>query len=287
MLPSVLHRDSSAITPTAHYTGQVWARNGLSHPELETREGKLMFEALQPLMAVAGLLGGPTLEGYLLARHRALDELLRRAIEDDGITQVLEIACGMSARGWRFVQRYGSSGLTYVEADLPDMAARKRNALASMGSLGAGHRVVAIDALAKSGSLSLNAVASELDTSQGLVIICEGLLGYLSRADVEGLWKRMASVLKTFSAGAHLTDLHLAGAEPGPLVHGFRLGLSAFVRGRVHLHFESEADAIRSLRLAGFSSWQITPASAVDVGGNGIERPGAGGRLSTVVVTRV
>ena len=34
-----LRRDSTAISPTAHYTGQVWSRNGLSHPELATREG--------------------------------------------------------------------------------------------------------------------------------------------------------------------------------------------------------------------------------------------------------
>ena len=27
---------SESISPTAHYTGYVWARNGLSHPELET-----------------------------------------------------------------------------------------------------------------------------------------------------------------------------------------------------------------------------------------------------------
>ena len=31
-----------SISPTAHYTGYVWARNGLSHPELETLEGRLL-----------------------------------------------------------------------------------------------------------------------------------------------------------------------------------------------------------------------------------------------------
>ena len=31
---------SDAISPTAHYTGYVWARNGLSHPALETPEGR-------------------------------------------------------------------------------------------------------------------------------------------------------------------------------------------------------------------------------------------------------
>ena len=44
---------SDAISPTAHYTGYVWARNGLSHPALATREGRLLFESLRPLIAAS------------------------------------------------------------------------------------------------------------------------------------------------------------------------------------------------------------------------------------------
>ena len=46
-MPSLpmLSRGSDAISPTAHYTGHVWVRNGLSHPELATREGRVMFDA--------------------------------------------------------------------------------------------------------------------------------------------------------------------------------------------------------------------------------------------------
>ena len=39
------------IGPTAHYTGYVWARNGLSHPELSTTEGRVLFDSLQPCHA--------------------------------------------------------------------------------------------------------------------------------------------------------------------------------------------------------------------------------------------
>ncbi|MBV8218022.1 MAG: hypothetical protein JO325_06140 [Solirubrobacterales bacterium] len=38
-------------------------------------------------------------------------------------------------RGWRFAERYGDR-IAYVEADLPEMARRKRRALERMGSLG-------------------------------------------------------------------------------------------------------------------------------------------------------
>ena len=80
-----------------------------------------MVDALHPLMTVSGALGGPSLESYLLARHRAIDALLTEAVEDHGVSQVIEIAAGMSARGWRFANRYGDA-ITYVETDLPAMA---------------------------------------------------------------------------------------------------------------------------------------------------------------------
>jgi hypothetical protein len=89
------------ISPTAHYTGYVWARNGLSPPELRTIEGRVLFESLRPVNTVNSLLGRGSLEQYLLARHRAIDLLLERAIDDHGIRQVIEIASGLSARGWR------------------------------------------------------------------------------------------------------------------------------------------------------------------------------------------
>ena len=41
----------------------------------------MLFDALQPAMLVSRAAGGATLEAYLLARHRAIDALLERAIE--------------------------------------------------------------------------------------------------------------------------------------------------------------------------------------------------------------
>ena len=94
------------VSPTAHYTGYVWARNGLSPPEFETIEGRVLFESLRPIMTVNSILGRGSLEQYLLARHRSIDLLLERAIEEHGVSQVLEIAAGLSARGWRFTARH-------------------------------------------------------------------------------------------------------------------------------------------------------------------------------------
>ena len=152
---------SESISPTAHYTGFVWARNGLSHAELETTEGRVMYESMRLPMAAAGALGRPTLERYLLARHRAIDKLLEDAISNRGVTQVIEVAAGLSPRGWRFTERFGE--LVYIEGDLPGMVERKREALERMDSLSDRHRVVELDALRPQGATSISGVARGLD----------------------------------------------------------------------------------------------------------------------------
>jgi O-methyltransferase involved in polyketide biosynthesis len=246
-----LRRGPGAISPTAHYTGHVWVRNALSHPELATWEGRLMFDSLQPAMTLSHALGGPTLEDALLARHRLIDDLLRRAIVDGRVSQVIEVACGMAPRGWRFSERYGIR-LTYIEADLPEMAERKRRALARMGSLSDHHRVVDLDALRDDGPDSLARLAEDLDREQGLAIITEGLLTYLDQNTVVTMWRRFARVLGRFRSGLYLSDLRLAGVNRGVAERAFAVVLSGFVRGRVHTHFADETEAVSALRGAGF-----------------------------------
>ena len=248
---------SETISPTAHYTGYVWARNGMSHRELETIEGRILFESLRPAMTINGLLGRGTLEGYLLARHRAIDELLQRAIDEHGVTQVIEVAAGLSPRGWRFIRRYGEQ-LTYVEADLPGMAARKRRALERIGSDPARHLVRELDVLEEEG---LQTLASELDPSHGLAIITEGLLPYLPTDQVHAMWRRFAATLSGFDGGLYVSDIHV-GAEEGATERAFRALLSAFVRGRVHVHFESANDAVAALKDAAFAEADVRPAES-------------------------
>ena len=259
---------SEAISPTAHYTGYVWTRNGLSHPELQTLEGRVLYESLRPAMTVSGLLGRGTLEAYLLARHRALDALVERAIEEHRVAQVIEVAAGLSPRGWRFTQRYGER-LTYVEGDLPGMASRKRRALERMGSLSERHRVVVLDVLRDRGPESLAALAAELDPGGGLAIVTEGLLGYLPRDAVDGVWRRLARVLGGFASGRYISDIHL-GSVADVQVHAFRVLLSLFVRGGVYLHFDAAEDVVAALRTAGFASAKVWPAA--EIAGEGSDR---------------
>jgi O-methyltransferase involved in polyketide biosynthesis len=246
------------ISPTAHYTGEVWRRAGLSHPWLGTREGRVMVDALHPLMAISGALGGPSLESYLLARHRAIDALLTQAVKSGAVGQVIEIAAGMSARGWRFANRYGER-LTYIEADLPAMAERKRRALARIGSLSDRHRVANVDALRDVGPGSLAELAAQLDPGAGLAIVTEGLLGYLATDAVLALWQRIARTLRAFPSGRYVSDLHL-GSVQGPTVKVVRRLLGVFVRGQVYLHFDGAGAAEAALREAGFADASVRRA---------------------------
>ena len=252
----------SPISPTAHYTAAVWARNGLSHPALATTAGRLMYESSRPAHAVSKVLGGGGLEDILLARHLLIDQLLETAIDGGEVSQVIEIAAGLSPRGWRFSQRYGRQ-LTYMESDLPEMVERKRRALEEAESLGPNHRVIELDALADDGDSSLGAVASGLDPARGAAIITEGLLTYLDRDSILGLWRRCAEALSPFSHGLMLSDLHLASENTGLVTAvGTRL-LSLFVRGRVEMQFDNETEALRALEAAGFAEAYLHRGSDV------------------------
>lgn len=152
--------------------------------------------------------------------------------------------------------------LTYIEADLPEMADRKRRALDRMGSLGERHRVEDLDALCEEGPASLAALVATLDPDAGLAIVTEGLLGSLEREVVESMWGRFAHQLAAFRVGRYLSDVQLAD-DAGAHVHAFRAILSVFVRGRVHLHFTDSDDAAAALERAGFSQASVSPAAGL------------------------
>lgn len=245
-------RSSDAISPTAHYTGEVWRRNGLGHPALATWQGRVLHAGLRPTLGLSAALGGPTLEGFLLARHRLLDRVVSEAIEAGEVGQVVEIAAGMSPRGMRLSERYPE--VDYVEADLPAMAERKRGALARAG---AGHRVADLDALADEGPLSLAALAAGLDPGRGTAVVTEGLLNYFPRVETDRIWSRIATALGRFPSGLYASDLHLGEETTGVTARAFIAGLSLFVRGRVAMPYWSAEDARAALAEAGFGSVEL------------------------------
>ncbi|MBZ0233761.1 MAG: class I SAM-dependent methyltransferase [Deltaproteobacteria bacterium] len=241
---------SVRISPTAHYTGYTWLQHGLSHPAFATPTGRFLYRALVPANKAMAAAGQGTLDGFLLARHHLIDALLRRAIESGQVSQVIEVACGLSPRGYRFAQAHGDA-ITYVEADLPPMAAKKRELLARAGAGAPTHRVVEIDATAETGEHSIDAIAAGLDPARGTAIITEGLLNYFDPASVAGMWGRFARALGRFPHGLYLADLHL-GEHARPIERVFAGLLGVFVRGRIHFHYPDAPAATVGLSGAGF-----------------------------------
>jgi len=79
---------------------------------------------------------------------------------------------------------------------------------------------------------------------------------------VEAVWRRFARELAGFPDGCYLSDLPLGG-RTSAVVRAFGLGLSAFVRGQVHLHFAGAAEATDALHGAGFARAAVRPAAEI------------------------
>jgi O-methyltransferase involved in polyketide biosynthesis len=251
--------DSTRISPTSWYTGYVWFKHGLAPKALVQRGGPAMFWLLQPIMwAAAPFVGGVTLEGMLLQRHRILDRLLEDAIEAGEVSQVLEIAAGFTGRGLRFTTRHPE--LRYIETDLPHQIARKRAVVEGIASPNLEFRELDIFA---EGESSLEAAFASLDPGRGVAVITEGLINYFDTPTVLGLWARIAGALSGFPNGRYLADLRLRDMRTSFFaVRFFMTALGAFARGKVHAHFADEAAAIEAATGAGFQGMTLhTPAS--------------------------
>jgi O-methyltransferase involved in polyketide biosynthesis len=263
-----------SISPTAHYTGYVWLANGQSHEAFATRTGRLLYGALRGPNLLANKAHLPTLDGMLLARHRVIDLRLEQAIDAGEIDQIVEVAAGLSPRGWRFRTRYGDR-ITYIEADLPGMLENKRRVLARLGGETPHHRTVEVDALAASGPTSIDAICASLEPRRGTAIITEGLINYFDTPTVMDMWRRFAAALRRFPRNLYLSDLILREGNHSALVVGFQWLLSAFVRGRVHMHFDSAEEAEDALAAAGLTGVLIDPRDlAFEL--PGLEPAGAG-----------
>lgn len=246
-------RASSAhISPSAHYTGYVWYRHRLAEPAFATGFGRFVHGLLSPIAWGARVGFGLDIEQFLLQRHLQIDAQLTAAIEQGGVCQVVEIACGLSPRGRRFSQRYPQ--LRYLEADLPLMAARKRLLLGGQGWLGSHHRVRAVDILVEEGSKSLAALFAELDQRKPVVVITEGLVNYFELALIESFWTRLADQLRLFPSATYLTELY-PDLREHPRYRQLRWGvglIGRLTRGNYPLHYRDDQAIEQGFKNCGF-----------------------------------
>ena len=244
--------ESEDVSPTAYATGYFWYRHGLSHQGLLFDAGRPMDRRFRLLIRILKL-GGVHFDALMLARHKGIDAILTRHVESGTVTQVIELAAGLSPRGWRFKKKYGDK-ITYVETDLPKMAAVKERQLQKARLLTPGHRVVTVNALKDEGPDSLAQLAKTLDPKQGLAIITEGLMSYLDPATAQGVWRRVSATLKRFPHGVYLSDSYVRSDRYGLAGQLFRGLIQRYVRGKMHVHFETPAMANQILLAAGFKT---------------------------------
>lgn len=245
--------DSSGISFTALYTGQVWSANGLSDPRFRTLPGQLLYGMLAPFEYLSQRLAGGNLRTFLLQRHYLIDHLLHQAIQQGAVTQVVEIASGLSPRGLRFTQAYPR--LNYLETDLPAMAARKRRLLTGTDTDVRRHRILECDILRESGDTSLASLLDrETDRRQPLLVITEGLVNYFDLDTISGFWTRLRDMLAAFPEGIYLTDNYpLAPGQPfARTLKVLARGLGTLSRSKVSFHFTSDVEAVKHFANLGF-----------------------------------
>jgi O-methyltransferase involved in polyketide biosynthesis len=213
---------------------------------------------MRPANVIAERIGAPTLDGMLLGRHELIDLRLARAIDAGEITQIIEVAAGMSPRGWRFREQYGSR-IAYVEADLPDMRVLKQEALADVDGETTHHYTAEIDALADEGESSIAALCATLDPTRGTAIITEGLVNYFTTPTLLGMWRRFARALTRFPRGIYLSDLITQEHNNALYARAFGKLLATATRANVTMHFATDEEAVDALADAGFDGSLLAP----------------------------
>jgi O-methyltransferase involved in polyketide biosynthesis len=130
------------------------------------------------------------------ARYKSITQLIHTI----GASQVLELASGYSLRGLDLTR---DDSFRYVETDLPDVVAtklsllddvRRQHAMAA-SSL---HTVAAADALDFE---QVRTAAAVFDRGRPLMVLCEGLIGYLTRDETERLALTVRRLLANFGDG--------------------------------------------------------------------------------------
>lgn len=251
------------ISFTAHYTGYIWYKMGISHPQLATPQGKFLAQLAHPFESCAEKFLGASMRSTLKTRHQLLDAQLTELLADDPQLQVLEIAAGLSPRGWWFRQHY--PGINYRELDLPAMAQTKQQALKHIEQYSP--EVMAFDLF----SDEFKQAFEHFNPEQRLVVISEGLINYFDKPLLQQLIQSIAQHGQSFQQLHYLTDLY-----PEPIKHKLAQViwsssklLKLISRSAFSFHFVSPQQVQHFFQQAGFQHVQvIQPATASDHNNN-------------------
>ena len=240
------------ISFTAHYTGYIWYSMGISHPVFATSKGKMLAKLVHPLESWAEKFVGGSMRTTLKQRHSMIDQHLIQLIEQHPDLQVLEIASGLSPRGWNFRQKFPN--LDYRELDLPDMARVKTQALQKIDCNSP--EVLSVDLF----TADFEQAFQVFDPTRPLVVISEGLINYFNKNMLLQLLHAISHYGQNFKELHYLTDLY-----PEPVKNklaNFIWGCSKLLkwmsRSAFSFHFIHPQQAQSFFQQAGFEQANIT-----------------------------
>lgn len=243
------------ISFTAHYTGYIWYQMGISHPLLATTKGKILACIAQPVETWAEKYVGGSMRSTLKIRHQLLDEHLTQLIQQYPDLQILEIAAGLSPRGWWFRQHYPQ--IDYRELDLPDMAQVKQAALKQMQAQSPD--MLSADLF----TADFNRAFDVFDTARPLVIISEGLINYFDKTLLQQLLHSIVDYGQEFKALHYLTDLY---PEPvknklAKFIWNSSKLLKVISRSAFSFHFTRPGEVFDFFQQAGFTQVSVIQPS--------------------------
>ena len=239
------------ISFTAHYTGYIWYQMGISHPALATTKGKTLAALVHPIESWAEKYVGGSMRTTLKQRHTMLDTHLEQLVQQYPNLQVLEIACGLSPRGWWFRQHHPD--ICYRELDLPDMAATKQAALQQIEP----HvdDVLSVDLFTE----AFANVFKVFDPKRPLVIISEGLINYFEKPLLQQLIQAIAIYGRDFKELHYLTDLYPEPTQNklATIIWNSSRLLKLMSRSAFSFHFKTPAEVEIFFHEAGFKQVEV------------------------------
>ncbi|QIO04992.1 class I SAM-dependent methyltransferase [Acinetobacter shaoyimingii] len=239
------------ISFTAHYTGYIWYQMGISHPAFATKQGRSLAMLINPVESLAEKYVGGSMRTTLKARHTLLDDQLKALIERYPDLQVLEIAAGLSPRGWWFREHYPA--IEYRELDLPDMAATKQAALKQIDTNQPD--VLSADLFTEDFQNAFHV----FDQNRPLVVISEGFINYFDLALLKQLLQSIVKYGEPFQALHYLTDIY---PEPvknklAKVIWSSSKLLKLMSRSAFTFHFQSPKEVQTFFLDAGFDQVKV------------------------------
>ncbi len=131
-------------------------------------------------------------------RYKAINEITKQFVP----SQILELASGFSARGMEFSH---NPSITFVESDLPKIVAQKQKLIEQLAGQRSNLYSVAIDITQNPSQFPLD--VNYLQPEKPIVVICEGILLYLTLAQKQQVFANVRQMLEIYGGVWITSDL--------------------------------------------------------------------------------